>query len=99
MSLLVGGVAARRVGTTRGFQMSTTTGAFAGLAMGLNGARISIVLPHHSDAQAALGLPRCCPWGGGQRNAALLIDWFMRPLILLRTVHVPGKKCERWQYQ
>ncbi|AOY00307.1 LrgB family protein [Jeongeupia sp. USM3] len=39
------GVAAHGVGTARGFQLSTTTGAFSGLAMGLNGVLTSIVLP------------------------------------------------------
>ncbi|SMC15994.1 TIGR00659 family protein [Andreprevotia lacus DSM 23236] len=39
------GVAAHGVGTARAFQLSPTAGAFAGLAMGLNGVWTSVVLP------------------------------------------------------
>jgi predicted murein hydrolase (TIGR00659 family) len=39
------GIAAHGVGTSRALQMSETTGAFAGLAMGLNGVLTSLILP------------------------------------------------------
>ncbi|KAF0811857.1 Inner membrane protein YohK [Andreprevotia sp. IGB-42] len=39
------GVAAHGVGTARAFQLSPTAGAFAGLAMGLNGIWTSLILP------------------------------------------------------
>ena len=39
------GVAAHGIGTARGFQVSATMGAFAGLAMGLNGIVTAILLP------------------------------------------------------
>ncbi|WP_373974638.1 LrgB family protein [Chitinibacter sp. SCUT-21] len=38
------GIAAHGVGTSRAMQMSETTGAFAGLAMGLNGVLTSLIL-------------------------------------------------------
>ncbi|WP_157313900.1 LrgB family protein [Chitinibacter sp. GC72] len=38
------GIAAHGVGTSRALQMSETTGAFAGLAMGLNGVLTSLIL-------------------------------------------------------
>lgn len=39
------GIGAHGVGTSRAIQMSETTGAFAGLAMGLNGVLTSLILP------------------------------------------------------
>ncbi|QLG86915.1 LrgB family protein [Chitinibacter bivalviorum] len=39
------GMGAHGVGTSRAIQMSETTGAFAGLAMGLNGILTSLILP------------------------------------------------------
>lgn len=39
------GVAAHGIGTARAFQISETTGAFAALAMGLNGVLTAILLP------------------------------------------------------
>ena len=39
------GVAAHGIGTARAFQMSEEAGAFAGLAMGLNGALTALLLP------------------------------------------------------
>ncbi len=39
------GIAAHGVGTARAFQLSPTAGAFAGLAMGLNGVFTSLTLP------------------------------------------------------
>lgn len=39
------GIAAHGVGTARAFQISETCGAFAGLAMGLNGLLTSLLLP------------------------------------------------------
>ncbi|MBK8834668.1 MAG: LrgB family protein [Anaerolineae bacterium] len=39
------GVAAHGIGTARAFQVSEETGAFAGLAMGLNGALTAVLVP------------------------------------------------------
>jgi len=39
------GVAAHGIGTARAFQISETTGAFAALAMGLNGLATALLLP------------------------------------------------------
>jgi putative effector of murein hydrolase len=39
------GVAAHGIGTARAFQVSATAGAFAGLAMGLNGFTTALLLP------------------------------------------------------
>lgn len=50
------GVAAHGIGTARAFQMSEQTGAFAALAMGLNGALTALLLP--------LALPWLRAWLG-----------------------------------
>lgn len=50
------GVAAHGIGTARAFQMSEQTGAFAALAMGLNGALTAVLLP--------LALPWLRAWLG-----------------------------------
>jgi putative effector of murein hydrolase len=39
------GVAAHGIGTARAFQLSETAGAFAALAMGLNGVATALLLP------------------------------------------------------
>jgi predicted murein hydrolase (TIGR00659 family) len=39
------GLAAHGIGTARAFQIDSTAGAFAGIAMGLNGALTSLILP------------------------------------------------------
>ena len=39
------GLAAHGIGTARSFQIDSTAGAFAGIAMGLNGALTSLILP------------------------------------------------------
>jgi putative effector of murein hydrolase len=39
------GVAAHGIGTARAFQMSEVTGAFSGLAMGLNALATAILVP------------------------------------------------------
>ena len=39
------GVASHGIGTARAFQVSEETGAFAGLAMGLNGALTAVLVP------------------------------------------------------
>ncbi|HET6344200.1 MAG TPA: LrgB family protein, partial [Myxococcota bacterium] len=39
------GLAAHGVGTARAFQLSNEMGAFAGLAVGLNGVLTSVVIP------------------------------------------------------
>ena len=40
------GVAAHGIGTARAFQISESAGAFAGLAMGLNGMVTALLLPY-----------------------------------------------------
>ena len=42
---MAAGVASHGVGAARAFQIDSTAGAFAGIAMGLNGALTSIILP------------------------------------------------------
>ncbi|MGB0126729.1 MAG: LrgB family protein [Rhodocyclaceae bacterium] len=47
------GVAAHGIGTARAFQISETAGAFAGLAMGLNGIITALLLPYALQLFAA----------------------------------------------
>ena len=42
---MAAGLAAHGIGTARAFQIDATAGAFAGIAMGLNGALTGVILP------------------------------------------------------
>jgi len=49
------GVASHGIGTARAFQVSEQSGAFAALAMGLNGALTALLLPYLLSASGSLG--------------------------------------------
>ena len=42
---MAAGLSAHGLGTARAFHIDSTAGAFAGIAMGLNGALTSLILP------------------------------------------------------
>ena len=42
---MAAGLASHGIGAARAFQIDSTAGAFAGIAMGLNGAFTSVILP------------------------------------------------------